>query len=305
MFKNEKIKTFMKKAIKEVGIYLVIALGSVLAGFAIDAFLVPYKIASGGVSGLSTVIYYVSNKTLPVGILMLAMNIPLFFAGYHVIGLKFLIRTGFATIVLSLAIDFMMPYITSLVLPYMQLNGVTPDLLLFSIVGGVLLGLGLGLVIKFEATTGGSDMLAMILNRKFPGMTVGNLLLIIDFFVVATATIVFRSVLLGLYSVVTIFLSSRVIDLVVEGISYSKAFYIFSDKSVEISKRLMSEVSRGVTFLNARGAYRDKPLDVLLCVVQRSQLPKVKAIVKEIDRHAFVMLMEANEVLGEGFRELK
>jgi len=302
---KSKFRDFLKKAIKEVAIYLVIAFGSVLSAFAIDAFLVPYKIASGGVSGLSTVIYYVSNKTLPVGLLMIAMNVPLFIGGYRVIGLRFLIRTAFATVILSLTIDFMMPYITTIVLPYMQLGGVTPDLLLFSIVGGVLLGSGLGLVIKFEATTGGSDMLATILNRKFPGMSVGNLLLIIDFFVVATATIVFRSVLLGLYSVVTIFLSSRVIDLVVEGISYSKAFYIFSDKSDEISKRLMTEIGRGVTFLNAMGAYREKNMVVLLCVVQRSQLPKVKGIVKEIDRNAFVVLMDATEVLGEGFRELK
>lgn len=278
--------------------YFWITLGSIIIAVAIDIFLVPYKIAPGGVSGIATIIYYLSNGFFPVGITMLILNIPLFIAGMKFIGSRFVIRTLYGTVVLSLIIDLIHPFITPTVV-----SMITGDLLLVSLFGGFLMGLGLALVFRSGATTGGTDLAARMAHKFFPSLTIGQHLLFIDTTVIITASMVFKSFELGLYAIVTLFISSKVIDAILEGVNFAKALYIISDYSVEISERIMKDLDRGVTALKGKGMYTGNDKQVLLCVVHRSQLPQLKEIVKSIDKNAFIILSDIREVLGEGFQD--
>jgi uncharacterized membrane-anchored protein YitT (DUF2179 family) len=284
--------------------YLWITLGSLLTALAINVFLVPYKIAPGGVSGVATVVFYLSNERFPVGITMLALNVPLFIMGMRYIGRKVVIRTLLSTILLSVFIDFGAIYrlfFTAFSSETGTLPSV-PDLLLYSIFGGFLMGVGLGMVFKFNATTGGSDLAARIVNHFIPNFTMGQLILFIDASVIVFAAISFQSFLLALYAMVTLYISSKVIDAVLEGVNFAKAVFIISDKPDEISNIILNDLDRGVTSLKGTGMYTGDDKQVLLCVVQRGQLPLLKEIVKNVDDKAFVILTDIREVLGEGFK---
>lgn len=285
--------------------YLWIAIGSFLTAAAMNVFLIPYKIAPGGVSGVATVIYYLSGERFPVGITMLVLNVPLFVAGIRFIGGKFALRTFFSTILLSLLIDTTEPisryFVENLLVKLEQMPS-TPDLLLYSLFGGVLMGLGLGLVFRSGATTGGSDLAARIANHFKPNFTMGQIILFIDTSVIIFAAISFNSFLLALYAIVTLYISSVVIDAVLEGVNFAKAVFIISDKSDDIAKRIMSDLDRGVTALRGIGMYTGAGKNVLLCVLHRGQLQTLKDITKKIDDRAFVILTDVREVLGEGFK---
>lgn len=285
--------------------YLWIAIGSFLTAAAMNVFLIPYKIAPGGVSGVATVIYYLSGERFPVGTTMLVLNVPLFVAGIRFIGGKFALRTFFSTILLSLLIDTTEPisrYFVENFLVKLEQMPSTPDLLLYSLFGGVLMGLGLGLVFRSGATTGGSDLAARIVNHFKPNFTMGQIILFIDTSVIIFAAISFNSFLLALYAIVTLYISSVVIDAVLEGVNYAKAVFIISDKSDDIAKRIMSDLDRGVTALRGVGMYTGAGKNVLLCILHRGQLQILKDITKKIDDRAFVILTDVREVLGEGFK---
>lgn len=285
--------------------YLWIIIGSFITAASINVFLVPYKIAAGGVSGIATVVYYLSEGRFPVGITMLALNVPLFLVGMRLIGRKFILRTLISTILLSVFIDTTEPISSYFVEHYLVKLSETPsspDLLLYAIFGGFLMGAGLGLVFKSGATTGGSDLAARIVNHFFPHFTMGQILLFIDACVIAFAAIVFNSFLLGLYAIVALYLSSYVIDAILEGVSFAKAVFIISDMSDDISARILTDLDRGVTALKGVGMYTGKEKHVLLCVLHRNQLPALKKIAREIDRNAFIILADIREVLGEGFQ---
>ncbi len=285
--------------------YLWITLGSLLTAIAINVFLVPYKIAPGGVSGVATVVFYLSNERFPVGITMLALNVPLFIMGMRYIGRKFVIRTLLSTILLSVFIDILEPYTDFFSRNFLQRlehSPSVPDLLLYSISGGFLMGVGLGMVFKFNATTGGSDLAARIVNHFIPNFTMGQLILFIDTSVIVFAAISFQSFLLALYAMVTLYISSKVIDAVLEGVNFAKAVFIISNKPNEISNIILKDLDRGVTSLKGMGMYTGDDKQVLLCVVQRGQLPLLKEIVKNVDDKAFVILTDIREVLGEGFK---
>ncbi|MDD4495492.1 MAG: YitT family protein [Eubacteriales bacterium] len=292
-----------KKVLRSWKDYIWIFLGCALTALAINIFLVPYRIAPGGVTGIATVIYYAINKVIPVGIIMLLLNLPLFLSGYKYIGRRFFVRTFFATIVLSLIVDLGKPLTDSFVQNYLTVTEFTsdPDILLYSIFGGGLMGVGLGLVFKFGATTGGTDLAARVVKHFAPSHTMGQLIMMIDSFVVVVAAIFFKSFQLGLYAIVALFVSAKVVDAILEGINFAKALFIISDKSEEIAKRIMAEMDRGVTGLKGTGMYTGMERQVLFCVVQRGQLQHLKRIVKSIDKDAFLILTDAREVLGEGF----
>ncbi|MDF2523206.1 MAG: hypothetical protein K0R31_847 [Clostridiales bacterium] len=285
--------------------YFWIILGSIITAISINVFMVPYKIAPGGVSGIATVVYYLSGGYFPVGTTMLILNIPLFIAGWRFIGRKFTLRTFFATILLSLVIDLAEPYTKFFAESYLarfEQMTTSPDLLLYSIVGGFLMGLGLGLVFKSGATTGGTDLAAKVVHHFIPNFTMGQTLLFIDSSVIVFAIFAFGSFQLGLYAIVALYISSRVIDAVLEGVNFAKSVLIISDKSDEIALRIMNELDRGVTALKGKGMYTSNDKQVLLCVLQRAQIPALKQIVKSVDDHAFIILTESREVLGEGFK---
>ncbi|WP_027339004.1 YitT family protein [Halonatronum saccharophilum] len=269
--------------------YIGITTGSILTAMGLVMFLVPNKIASGGVSGLATVVFYLFN--LPVGKVVFALNIPLFIIGVKELGAKFGIRTLYGIVVLSFFIDFLTPYLPTL----------TSDPLLSAIYGGGLTGLGLGIVFRSKATTGGTDLIAQLIS-KYTNISVGQGLLVIDFAVIALAGIVFNAEL-ALYALISLIITSKVIDLVQEGINISKAAFIISDNAKEIKVEIMDNLDRGVTVLNGKGGFTDENKDILLCITDRSEVSTLKRTVHSIDKDAFVIITDVHEVLGEGFNE--
>lgn len=284
--------------------YILITIGSITTALAINIFLAPYKIAPGGVTGIATVIHHISGNKFPLGVTMLTLNIPLFIAGIKYIGGKFVLRTLYSTVFLSLSIDIIQPFTTKFTQDYLtEIEGISsnPDLLLYSIFGGTLMGIGLGLVFKAGASTGGTDLAAKIFNHFIPAISIGRGLLLIDVAVVVLAAIFFKSLMLALYATVTLFICSKIIDAILEGVNYAKAVFIISDNSESIADEIMNQLDRGVTGLKGKGMYSKSDKQVLYCIVHRNQIPQLKEIVKTIDEKAFVILTEVREVLGEGF----
>ncbi len=296
-------KSFKKDFTNTVKDYALIILGSIITAAAINIFLVPYKIAPGGVTGIATVIYYLSNERLPVGIIMLILNVPLFLFGMKYIGGRFTIRTLFSTVFLSVIVDIFEP-VTNKIIELLSLESITagPDYMLYSIFGGFFMGIGLGIVFRSGATTGGTDLAAKIIHNFVPGVTMGNLLLIIDTLVILFAAIAFKSFLLALYAILSLFISSKFIDTILEGVNFAKGVYIISDFSDEIAEEIMTELDRGVTALHGTGMYTGADKRVLYCIIQRGQLPSLKKLVMKTDPSAFVILSDVTEVLGEGFK---
>lgn len=270
--------------------YIAIAIGSLLLAMGLQYFLAPNTIAPGGVTGFAIVIETLTN--IPIYITNLVVNIPLFIFGAKYLGKSRAIRTAFATLMLSIFLKILSGTV------------LTHDLLLSAIFGGVLSGIGLGIVFKFDGTTGGSDLAGAMLNKKFPGLSIANFMMIIDLMVVVFAGVVEKQVEVSLYSVIALYTTVKVIDMVLEGIGYLKGFYIITDKPDEIADLLMEELNRGVTALKGRGMYTKKEREVLLCVVPRSQFTRVKDIVKEVDPKAFIMVAEMYEAVGEGFKQI-
>jgi uncharacterized membrane-anchored protein YitT (DUF2179 family) len=295
----------LKRAFKGWKDFLWIIIGSIVTAIAINIFLLPNKIAPGGVTGIATVIFYLSGGRFPVGVTMLVLNIPLFIIGIRFIGGRFALRTLFSTVFLSVTIDTTEPltrYFIEHFLFKLQNSLSNPDLLLYSLFGGFFMGAGLGLVFRSGATTGGTDLAARIVLHFIPHITMGQILLLIDSTVILFAAISFNSFLLALYAIVSLFISSKVIDALLEGVNFAKAVFIISDKPDEIARLILAELDRGVTALKGTGMYTGKDKQVLYCVLQRGQLPLLKELVKKIDSSAFVILMDIREVLGEGFK---
>ncbi|MCK8816000.1 YitT family protein [Natroniella sulfidigena] len=269
--------------------YLGITVGSILISLALVIFLVPNRIAAGGVSGLATVLFHLFNW--PVGTVILALNVPLFLLGVKELGAKFGFKTLYGIIVLSVATDLLTPHLAF----------ITDDLLLVAIYGGGLAGVGLGIVFKSRGTTGGTDLVAQIIN-KYTGLSPGKGLLIIDFFVISLAGIVFN-LELALYALISLAITSMTIDLVQEGLTISKGAFIISDAAEAIRADIINELDRGVTVLNGRGGFTEENKDILLCIISRSEVSDLKNVVHTIDEDAFVIITEVHEVLGEGFKE--
>lgn len=299
-----KFTVKQKKIITNIKDYTYILLGCILTALAIDIFLVPFKIAPGGLTGIATVVFHLTDGRFSIGLVILVINIPLFLIGIKHIGGNFFVKTIISTLLLSFFIDLFEPHTNRFVEKYLldisNINS-TANLMLYCIFGGAITGIGLGIVFRAGATTGGTDLAARILHKFLPKFSVGQILLFVDGVVVVFAAIAFQSVLLGLYAIVTIYITSKVIDAVLEGINYAKAVYIISDYSDEIAKRILNEVNRGVTGLDGTGMYTHSEKKVLMSVLERSQIPKVKKLVKEIDPNAFIVVSDVREVFGEGF----
>ncbi|MBE5812515.1 MAG: YitT family protein [Clostridiales bacterium] len=279
----------MKKKIINL---LYITIGSILVALSLNLFFVKLKIAPGGVSGLATVIYYLTD--ISVGTVIIALNIPLFLMGILDFGKGFLLKTFYATALMSFVVDY------TTFLPQL-----TEDMLLASIFGGILMGVGLALVFKGEATTGGTDILAKVVNKHFKAFNISEQLFVIDACVVITAMITFRDFDIGFYSIIAILLSAKSIDIVLEGVGFSKAIFIISDSGEEIAKGIMEEVGRGVTGLSGEGMYTQVNKKVLLTVADRRQIPKIKEISKKFDNKSFIIVTDVREALGEGFKTEK
>ena len=281
--------------------------GAAIAASAMNIFLIPYNIAPGGASGIGLIVSYLTNGMLSVGLIILVVNIPLFIIGFKSLGVFFTIKSILGTVLLSLFIDYFVPmtdYISTNVF-MIDPNGSNWDLLLFAVYGGLLLGFGLGLVIKAGASTGGTDLAAQLMNKAVPHISMGVWLLLFDVVIVIVAAAAFKNALYTLYAVISLSICSKTMDIVVEGINHAKMVYIISDKSEEIGEKIMNDIQRGVTALSGEGLYSREGKDILLVVVYNRQLQQLKRLINSIDRNAFVILSDAREVLGEGFKNKK
>lgn len=272
--------------------YGAIAFGILLGAIALNMFLIPNRIAAGGLSGLATILYHVAGWD--VGIVMFAVNLPLLLYGLRIFGRSYIIRTIYGAGLFSLFIDLTAPYI-----PVM-----TQDVMLASLYGGVLAGIGNGIVFRFRCNTAGTAMVAAILQKKC-GISVGQALLIADGIVVFLAGIVFASAELALYAAISIFITSKVVDLIQEGRLASKAFLIVTDERERLTAEIGRQVERGVTIVEARGGYSGLDKGLLLCVVTTEQVSQLKELIELYDPQAFVIVTDAYEVLGEGFADIR
>ena len=265
-------------------------IGSAIMAFGISSFLLPNQLSSGGFSGIATITYYLLN--IPMGAMIFALNVPLFlFAGYR-IGKEFFVKSIIGTASLSLFIDILDKY-----------PPVTTDRFLACIYGGAIIGLGTAIILKVGSSTGGTELIANIIKTYNPHISMSKNLMIIDIVIIVLNILFFKEIEIGLYSVIAIYLYGKLIDIIFEGIYYTKLLFIISDKNEEISDVIEKEVKRGVTGLYGKGMYSDKDKLVLICAASRGDIIKIKHIAKSIDEKCFIVVANAREVLGKGFKE--
>ena len=268
--------------------YLLVIIGAAIIGWAFNAFLLPNGIASGGVSGLSTITYKLFGWE--PAFFQWAVNIPLFVAGIYILGKNFGVKTLIGTVVAPLSI-----FLTRNIEP------ITSDPLLSALFGGVGVGIGIGIVFRGNGSTGGTDLIAQILH-KYTGISQGMCMAFIDGVVVVTAAFVF-SLEQALYALIALFVTGRVINLIQLGVDNTKMALVITQKEEAVSKAITRDLNRGLTKLQGHGGYTDESRSVLMTVLDQTQFFKLKHIVRNIDPKAFVILVDASEVLGEGFKK--
>ena len=252
-------------------------------------FLLPNQLSSGGFAGISTIIYYLFN--MPLGITMLILNIPLIILTIIKVGKEIAIKGIFGTIVLSTFIDI-----------FEKLKPLTEDRLLACIYGGILVGLGTAIVLKANASTGGTDLLSYIVRAFKPHFKISNLIVIVDITIVFLNVLFFKEVEIGLYSAIAIYLMGKMIDIVFEGVYFTKMMFIVSNKYKEIAQEIGQKLDRGSTAIYAKGTYTREKKMVLWCVASRGEVVKIKQIAQEIDPRAFIVISNAREAWGKGFK---
>lgn len=285
---KSKVTTLLKN-------YLIITLGALVYAVSFVYCYDPNQIGFGGVTGIAQIINtYI--PVLPVGVMVIVFNAPLFLLGWKLLGGHLLVSSLYAMAASSLFIDLFHYYVPEVP---------TMEPMLAAVFGGILLGAGLGLVFSQGATTGGTDLMARLLKLKLAWLPVGKLLLGIDLVVVLTAALAFHSLVSGLYGLIGLYISTLVMDKMLYGMDTAKVAYIISDFDKEIAAAIVNTLDRGVTILSGKGAYSGQPKEVLMCAFKQRQIVQLKATVKEIDPAAFLIVCDAHEVLGDGFREYK
>lgn len=264
--------------------------GGIIYSVAVLIFLSANEISPGGLTGIATVLNYLFE--LPIGTVMFLLNIPILIIGFVKLGGIFILKTTVATVIISIILD-----IVEIFLPTVKI-----DPILASVFGGLLMGLGISMFMLRGATTGGVDIIAKLINRKFPHMTVGRIMLFSDAFVVALSAFAYKNIESALYSVIALYASSRVIDMMLYGADKGKIVYIITEKSEKMSGEIMSLVKRGITVIGVTGAYTGRRLDMLMCTVRRNEVSAVCRLARENDAGAFIVIAEAGEILGEGFK---
>ena len=293
----ERVKKFFRSinwnsVRRELLDYMMILIGVSLTALSLVWLQIPNKIAAGGVSGLATITYYLWGW--PVSWVMLMLNLPLFLACLWTFGSRYGAKSLFGAAFISIMIEFWQTVA--------KLEPLTTNPFLASIYGAVIAGIGMGLAFRFGGNTGGTDLAAQLLKR-FTGISVGTGLLMFDGAVIVLAGVVFHSTELALFAIITLFVTSKTIDGVLEGFGYAKAAFIISDHAEVIAPMILSELGRGATGLTGRGFYSMQKKEVILCVISRAEMAKLKEIVKGVDPRAFIIISDVREVLGEGFQE--
>jgi uncharacterized membrane-anchored protein YitT (DUF2179 family) len=296
-----KDKIFSKTWFKD---YSLILIGSFILATGFVYFVTPHRIVPGGVYGIAIVVHYLTANLfsfwpdgIPIGLFGLILNIPLTIAGIKILGPRFGVKTIIGFVLTSVFIDG---------ITYLRPEGDIPlvdDVLLSSVFGGVLIGFGLGLIFKSRATSGGSDIIAMII-AKHTNLQLGKLMIYVDSIIVLLALFAFHDWQIPLYSWVVIYISGRAIDMTLEGADYNKALLIISDKHLDIKNKLLTDLERGGTYLHGEGMFTGEDKQIIYTVVSRREVAILKEYISKIDPNAFITVMDAKEILGEGFQSL-
>lgn len=286
MEKSAEVSKF-SKFMKWVKNLLFLTVGAIITAFALESFLVPNNIIDGGVIGISMIVSHITKLNL--GLLILIINTPFIIMAFKKMGAKFVVQTVYANIILALFLNIFHHY------------KVTGDLLLSTVFGGIILGFGVGVILKHEGSLDGTEMLSLVVARRF-GCSVGEFIMGINVFIYLAAGKVF-SWESAMYSIMTYFIASKVIDMVMEGLNSSKSVRIISDEATAIGQALIEKLDISVTYLQGIGGYTGQDKDLIYCVISRLELPKMLDIIKEIDSNAFVSVVDVHEVYGGRFKK--
>jgi len=303
------MKNWKGTVIHHLGIWT----GALLFALSYSWFLVPYKIAPGGVGGLSQIMYHIFN--IPVGLSMVLFNVPLFVLSLFLLGKRFGTRSIYGMIATAILTDVVsFPTLVKLgfikdITKYTWMDGgeqvlalLGPgDIYLSAIAGSVLLGLGLGIIFRFGGSTGGTDIPVAFIKQK-TGMSIGTGYWVVESFIILTVGIVFHDVKLVIWGYLNLFMTSKITDLASEGMPYVKGVYVISSETDAIKEQIYNKINRGVTFFKAEGGYTGKEMNVLFCAINRRQVSLMRTLIKEIDPKAFVLLTDVHDVMGYGFR---
>jgi len=277
------------KAINFLIKFIFISFGCFVSAVGINAFIVPHRLLSGGVSGIAIIVQYLTK--IPSGYLVLILNIPIFLYGMKELDFDFILFSALGVFLLSLFL---------ILTRDINKTFFIKDILLSSIYGGVLNGIGLGIVLKNKGSMGGTDIVAVALKKKL-GINISSIAFGINFFIVLAGSLI-NNIEAGLYTLISMFISSRVFEAILQGFDRKKMVMIITDKTEEISKHILNELGRGVTFLHGEGAYTGDNKKVIYCIITLNQLVKIKSIIFDIDPRAFVTIIDAAEVQGKGFK---
>ena len=296
-----KEKLFTKQWFVDYGF---ITIGSLIMAVGYVFFVTPHKIVPGGVYGLGIIVYYLTKGMafwpggFPIGLFNLLVNIPLTYFGIKLLGPRFGMKTIYGFVSSSIFMDG---------ITMLREVGDAPlvtDVLLSSVFGGVLTGVGLGLIFKAKATSGGSDIIAMIITR-YTRIPIGQMLIWVDTAIVLVALAAFKDWQIPLYSMITIYITGRAIDLLLEGANYNKALIIISDHHEEIRQKIIVDLERGGTYLQGKGMFTNSEKNIIFTVVNRREVAVLEEFINDVDPQAFITIMDASEILGEGFKSLK
>lgn len=289
-----------KSLLKEVKRYFFMAIGCLSYALSLKAFLEPNGITGGGVSGAASLIHLVWD--LPTGVFIAAINVPILIFGFKKMGWKFILRCLITTATLSLATEF---WDVVLPEPEILVENITDDGILASLYGGILQGVGIGLFIKYETSSGGTELLGRLTHGLLPFGTIATHVAVFDGVVVLLGAFALSRLENILFALILIFVSAKVSDLIVMGFAKAKLCYIITERAEEIADYLVHHSPRGVTFIQGEGMYTKTPKGVLLTCVKNNQITALKAMVKELDDNAFLIVGDANEVYGKGFNRIK
>ena len=264
-------------------------LGASIIAFGISQFLLPTRLSSGGFSGIATITYYFFH--MPMGLTIFLINLPFFIFSFYKLGKSYFVKSIIGTISLSFFIDF-----------FDKFSALTNDRLLACVYGGILVGLGTAIVFKVDSSTGGTEMVTNVVRKYNKKLKASSLVVIIDIIIVLLNIIFFGEIEIGLYSAIAIYINGKIIDIVFEGIYFTKLIFIISNKPEEISKQISKQIKRGTTGLYGKGMYTNSEKLVLVCAASRGDVAKIKQISHKIDSNSFIVIANAREVLGEGFK---
>lgn len=264
----------------------IVTLGCMIMAFNINYFFLGNKLAQGGVGGLSLILHYLSH--IDISYIYFGLNVPLIISAYIFLGKEFVVKTLYATVVLTISLKI-----------FGNFREPLDEILMASILGGALNGIGIGIVFYAGGSTGGTDIIAKIIN-KYYGIALGKVLLAMDFIILSLVAFIFGKIIF-MYTLISLVVTAKIVDLIQEGIYSAKGVTIITNKTEELKNRIMQDVERGLTIINAQGAYTQRDVSMLYCVVGKYQLMKVKNIVKEVDPEAFMIVSHVHEVIGKGF----